>query len=111
MRIVNVEPGGATVFITDLGVRIGRDSIPVHCTRAASSTDLRRALDGGLVRLEIDSIEKGNPLVDNLMRFARAADAKKEGEALFARIESAMKGESSISPEMPIRSAVFEPVL
>jgi len=110
MRIINIESGGSTVFITDLGLRIGRDALFLRYDQAASSTDLRNALDRGLVRLEIDDLEKGNPLVENLMTFAKMADAKREGEALFARIESSIRGESLISPEVPVREAVFEPV-
>lgn len=110
MRIINVESGGATVFITDLGVRIGRDALSLGYERAVSSADLRNALDRGLVRLEIDDSEKGEPLVENLLLFAKMADAKREGEALFVRIESSMRGEGSVTPEVPVREAVFEPV-
>jgi len=110
MRIVNVESGGSTIFITDLGLRIGRDSILVKYERAASSTDLRNALDRGLVQLEVDDFEKGNPFVESLLSFAKMADAKREGAALFARIESNRKGESLVSPDVPVRAAVFEPV-
>lgn len=110
MRIVNIEPGGATVFITDLGIRIGRDALFLKYERAASSTDLRNALDRGLVRLEVDDLERGDPLVEDLLLFARMAEAKREGEELFTRIESNIRGEGSISPDIPVREAVFEPV-
>lgn len=112
MQLRNVTPQGATVYITDLKIRIGQDSVPVSIKNAVSSSDLRSALDQGMVQLEVTDTEKKNRLVEDLLTFAQFADAKREGKLLFAQAESAIKHRQPVvSPDVPIRPAVFENVI
>jgi len=112
MRIKNTTPNGPTVFITDLKLRIGSGSIPVSVKAAVTSSDLRSALDQGVVQLEVDPIDRMDPRVEDLVTFAKFADAKREGKLLFAQAERALMTKQPVnSPDVSIRPAVFESVV
>ena len=109
MNLRNATPKGATVYITDLKIRVGQNSVPVNLGDALSSIDLRVALDRGMVRLDATAEERANPLVTELVTFAHLADLRREGRLLFAQVESAMKSSRPVdSPNIPVRPAVFE---
>lgn len=112
MRLKNATPKGPTVFITDLKVRIGLDSVLVNVRDAIQSNDLRSALDQGMIQLEVTDAEKIDPRIGELLTFAQFADAKREGKLLFAQAESALMSKQPVdSPNVPIRPAVFVNVL
>lgn len=112
MKLKNATPKGATVFITDLKIRIGQDSVPVNVRDAVSSADLRSALDQSMVQLEVTGAEQLDPRIEELLIFAQFADARREGRLLFAQAESAMMTKRPVdSPKVPIRPAVFENVV
>ena len=108
MYIVNVIPEGATVFITDIKIRVGRDSVFVSPSAIGASNDLRGALKRGLVRLEMNDAEMLDPIIADLVGIAETADAQRAGHALFAHIEKVMKGQLPVSPDVSVRRAVFE---
>lgn len=108
MKLVNVTPKGATVFITDLKIRIGLDGVPIQFREAIKSSDLRLALDQGMVRLEVSDVEAEDPQISELLVFAQRAEDAREGKLLFALAESAMRNKQPVdSPSIPIRPAVF----
>jgi len=109
MRLKSTEPNDPTVFITDLKMRIGAEPIFVSIKAAVSSLDLKSALDQGIVQLEVDPIDRTDPRVADLLTFAQFADAKREGNLLFAQAERALITRQPVgSPEVSIRPAVFE---
>ena len=112
MRIVNVTPKGATVFITDLKLRIGQQDVPVARTEAIVSADLRVALSRGMVRIIATGEECSDPAISELLLFAAFSDAKRKKRLLFAQAESVMRSNrpTDYSCDVPIRPAVFEPV-
>lgn len=112
MRLKSAIPKGPTVFITDLKIRIGTDGVLVSVRDAMASSDLRSALDQGMVQLEVTAAERLDPRIEELWVFAQFADAKREGKLLFAQVESSLLGKQPVdSPNVPIRPAVFENVL
>lgn len=112
MNLTNATPKGATVFVTDLKIRVGARSVPISARDAVTSSDLRLALDQGMVRLEATSAEMQDPVVENLVIFAQLAEAKREGRLLFAQAEDAMINKRPVSSrEVPIRPAVFENIM
>lgn len=112
MKLKSTEPDGPTVFITDLKVRIGSNGVTVDVSNAVSSHDLKSALDKGMVQLEVAPIDRIDPRVEDLLTFARFADAKREGKLLFAQAERALMNKQPVdSPNVSIRPAVFENVL
>lgn len=112
MNLVNATPKGATVFITDLKIRVGARGVPIRVGDAVASGDLRLALDQGMVQLEATDIEKMDPRISELLVFAQFANAKREGKLLFAQVESTlMSKQPASSPDVPIRPAVFVDVL
>lgn len=112
MNLTNATPKGSTVFITDLKIRVGSNSVPISVRDAVTSTDLRYAIDQGMVRLEANSAEKNDPMVEDLLIFAKFTEARREGRLLFAQAESAMINKRPVdSLNVPIRAAVFERVV
>ena len=79
MNLVNATPKGATVFITDLKVRIGLNGVPVSVMDAIQSNDLRSAIDQGMIHLEVTDAEKMDPRIEELLTFAQFIEAKREG--------------------------------
>lgn len=109
MNLRNATPKGATVYITDLKIRVGQSIVPIGLRDALSSVDLRDALNQGMVQLDTTDEERANPAVMGLVTFARLADMRREGRLLFAQVESAMKSNRPVdSLNIPVRPAVFE---
>ena len=110
MRIIKAESHGAATYITDLKIRVGEDGSIVSVMDAIGSSDLRYALEQGMVLLSVTKAESDDPQVTDLLMFAKQAAARREGLLLFAAAESAIRSRTSITPEVTIRRAFFRPV-
>lgn len=111
MKVVNDTPRGASVHITDLRLRLGRDGVAtLSATTAARSTDLVNAVESGLVRLEFTEVERNLPSLRSLLARIEQAEAKRSGVLLAARTKKVMESSGTPSLDVPARPVVFAPI-
>lgn len=111
MRIVHNATGGATVYITDLKMRLGPgNAVPVNIRDVATSVDLVRAVEGDLVRIDFTEEEQHHPDLRYLLLRIEQVEAKRESKVLYAKVEETVKSNKADSPTIPVRPAVFAPV-
>jgi len=111
MQVANNSPEGATVYITDLKLRLGQSSeVSVSIRGAAGSTDLLTAVEKNLVRITFTELEKNHPDLRGLVSRIKQAEARRQGALLYAEVKKAIETGSVSSPKVPVRPAVFAPV-
>jgi len=111
MKVIHTAPGGPTVYITDLGLRLGQASemfVPVR--KAAGSADLVNAIERNLVRIKFTAAEGNHPDLQELLSRVEQAEAKREGQLLYAKVKETMETGRMASSSVPVRPAVLEPV-
>lgn len=123
MEVIHDAAGGATVYITDLGIRVGAGSrVQVPTRRAMASVDLLSAIDQGLVQVSFTAQEARQPGVIRLKKQVERIAAKRRGRVLAAEVTRTVQSKQAtpvasstpappaLPPGTPVRQAVFLPV-
>ena len=115
MRLKNVAEKGATVFISDLGLRINSSAdIDVPLSRA-SSTDLQTAVEQGLISVSFTDTETADPRVRYLRYEIEQIIAKRGGEVLAKQLQEDLlaheRGRLVAFTNPFIRPAVLVPIV
>ena len=111
MRIINASPRGATIYVSDLKLRVGEQPVLLEVTsKVASSNNLREAIVAGLVRVELELDEQDEPYAELFLSWSDAAEKRKVAEVVLSHLEMMSREKAPLTKDVPVRPAVFLPV-
>ena len=94
MKLINIAERGATVYISDLGIKVDTKSgIDVSLFKA-NSTDLLYAIENGLITVTFTEIELLDPQSAVLRERIVRASAQREGEVLYQQLQADIAAKS-----------------
>jgi len=96
----------ATVYISDLSLRVGENPVLIEPSRVVSSINLLDAVAQGLVKIEVTDNEKNLPGLTEFLEKVDEVTAKSLGIILSEKISEDIRKKRVIS-DSPVRPALF----
>ena len=96
----------ATVYISDLSLRVGETPVLIEPSRVINSINLLDAVAQGLVKIEVTDNEKNIPGLTEFLEKVEEVTAKSLGEKLSEKITEDIRKKRTIS-DSPVRPALF----